>query len=176
MGPCMRSLYPYRHQSPRVASTAFIAPTAVVIGDVEIGDEASLWFHVTIRGDVHSICIGSGTNIQDNSCVHVTRKTHPTVIGQGVTVGHSVTLHGCVLQDHCFVGMKACILDGAVVETGAYVAAGALIPPGKIVKTGELWAGTPARCMRPLTPQETAFISTSAKNYIQLAREYQGQC
>ncbi len=172
----MNTLYPYRDQRPRIAPSAFIAPTAVVIGDVEIGEDASLWFHVTVRGDVHSIRIGAGTNIQDNSCIHVTRKTHPTVIGQGVTVGHSVTLHGCTLQDHCFIGMKACILDGAVVETGGYVAAGALVPPGKIVKAGELWAGTPARCMRFLSQDEADFISVSAKNYVQLSREYQGQC
>jgi carbonic anhydrase/acetyltransferase-like protein (isoleucine patch superfamily) len=172
----MDTLYPYRDQHPRIAPSAFIAPTAVVIGDVDIGEEASIWFHVTIRGDVHFIRIGSGTNIQDNSCIHVTRKTHPTVIGQGVTVGHSVTLHGCTLQDGCFIGMKACILDGAVVETGAYVAAGALVPPGKIVKTGELWAGTPARCMRLMTKEEIDFIPVSAKNYIQLSREYRGAC
>lgn len=172
----MNHLYPYRDQRPRISSGAFIAPTAVVIGDVEVGEDASLWFHVTVRGDVHYIRIGAGTNIQDNSCIHVTRKTHPAVIGQGVTVGHSVTLHGCTLQDHCFIGMKACILDGAVVETGGYVAAGALVSPRKIVKAGELWAGTPARCIRRLTQDEIDFISVSAKNYIQLSREYRASC
>jgi carbonic anhydrase/acetyltransferase-like protein (isoleucine patch superfamily) len=168
----MSSLYPYRDQMPRVAASAFLAPTSVVIGDVEIEENANIWFHVTIRGDVNFIRIGARTNIQDNSCIHVTRKTHPTVIGQGVTVGHSVTLHGCTLQDGCFVGMKACILDGAVVETGGYVAAGAVVTPGKIVKAGELWAGTPARCMRLVSPEESAFIATSSSNYVQLSREY----
>jgi carbonic anhydrase/acetyltransferase-like protein (isoleucine patch superfamily) len=157
---------------PRVAASAFLAPTSVVIGDVEIEENANIWFHVTIRGDVNFIRIGARTNIQDNSCIHVTRKTHPTVIGQGVTVGHSVTLHGCTLQDGCFIGMKACILDGAVVETGAYVAAGAVVTPGKIVKAGELWAGTPARCMRLVSPEESSFIATSSSNYVQLSREY----
>ena len=165
-------LYNYGGIAPKISSTAFIAPNSVIIGNVEIGDNASIWFSATIRGDVNFIRIGSGTNIQDNSCIHVTRKTHPTIIGNNVTVGHSVTLHGCVLQDNCFIGMKSCILDGAIVEPGAFVAAGAVVTPKKVVKSGELWSGTPARFLRLVTPEENAFITISANNYIQLSREY----
>jgi carbonic anhydrase/acetyltransferase-like protein (isoleucine patch superfamily) len=143
-----------------------------VIGEVALGDDSSVWFNTTVRGDVNYIRIGKRTNIQDNSCVHVTRVTHPTLIGSDVTIGHSVTLHGCVLEDACFIGMGATILDGAVVETGAMVAAGALVTPGKRVKAGEVWGGSPAKCLRPMTEAEKEFILVSAQNYVRLAAEY----
>ena len=107
-----------------------------------------------------------------HTCIHVTRKTHPTLIGSGVTIGHHVTLHGCILEDLCFVGMNACIMDGAVVEKGGMVAAGALLTPNKRVKSGELWAGSPAKFFREMTRDERDFVKVSRDNYVRLAGEY----
>lgn len=165
-------LLPYKGILPTIGESVFIAPTARAIGDVHIGKNSSLWFGVTVRGDVNHIRIGEDTNIQDHTMVHVTRVTHPTVIGSRVTIGHSVTLHGCTLEDECFVGMAACIMDGAVIESGAMVAAGALVTPGKRVKTGEIWAGNPAKFMRPMTDKEKAHLIVSANNYVRLSHEY----
>ena len=120
--------------------------TATVIGDVEIGAETNIWFGCLVRGDMNIIRIGKRVNIQDLTVVHVDSQKYGTFIGDDVTIGHSAVIHACTLQDRCFVGMQACVMDGAVVETGAMVAAGALVPPGKTVKAGQLWAGTPARC------------------------------
>lgn len=157
---------------PNIAKDAFIAPGAAVIGEVEIGSEAGVWFNVTIRGDVEWIKIGNRTNIQDNSCIHVTRKGHPTTIGSGVTVGHSVTLHACTLEDNSFVGMKAMVMDDAVVESGAMLAAGAVLTPGKRIPSGQLWAGYPAKYFRDLTQAEIDFIPISAENYVKHVHEY----
>ncbi len=163
---------PYRNVLPTIASDAFIAEGAVVIGDVHIGSESNVWFGCVIRGDVHIIRIGARTNIQDGSVIHVTRKTGPTHIGNGVTIGHSVLLHACTLEDDCFIGMRATIMDGAVVESGAWVAAGALVTSGKRIPKGQIWAGNPARYLRDMTPEEAAFIPVSSRNYVELAREY----
>ena len=157
---------------PKIADSAFIAPGAAVIGDVEIGEEVGIWFNVTIRGDVEWIKIGDRTNIQDNSCIHVTRNGHPTNIGSGVTVGHSVTLHACTLEDNSFVGMKAMVMDDAVVESGGMLAAGAVLTPGKRVPSGQLWAGYPAKYFRDLTEEEINFIPVSAANYVKHVHEY----
>jgi gamma-carbonic anhydrase len=165
-------LLSYRGIIPTIAPSAFVAEGAAVIGDVQVGAHSSIWFNCTVRGDVHHIRIGEHTNIQDNSCIHVTRITHPTIIGSGVTIGHSVTLHGCTLMDDCFIGMGATLLDGVVVESGGMVAAGALVPPNKRVKAGELWAGTPAKFFRALSTEENAFIPISAENYVRLKAEY----
>ena len=168
-------LLPYKGILPTIGNAVYIAPNAAVVGDIHIGDNSNIWFNVSMRGDVNYIRIGARTNIQDNSCIHVTRVTHPTLIGDNVTIGHSATLHGCVLEDACFVGMQACILDGAVVETGAMVAAGSLVTPNKRVKSGALWGGSPAKFLRPLTPEEQAFIMISADNYVRLGAEYLGE-
>lgn len=167
----------YGGVEPRIAGTAFVAPTAVVAGDVEVGEGSSLWFGVIARGDVNAIRIGARTNIQDGTVVHVTGRWeggagHATRIGDGVTVGHLAVLHGCTLEDGSFVGMRACVMDGAVVETGAMVAAGALVTPGKRVLRGQLWAGSPARHSRDLTPDEVANIGRSAQRYVDLAASY----
>ncbi len=162
----------YRNVRPTIAPDAFVAENAVVIGDVHIGRESSIWFGCAMRGDVHIIRIGDRTNIQDGTVIHVTRETGPTHIGSGVTVGHCALLHACRLEDHCFVGMRATVMDGAVVESGAWVAAGALVPPRKRIPRGQIWAGTPATYLRDLTPEEAAFIEISAQNYVDLSREY----
>jgi len=163
---------PYRDRLPKIAGDVFIAPTASVIGNVEIGSRSSIWFGTVVRGDVNEIRIGDNTNIQDNSVIHVTRNGLGTYIGSGVTVGHMAILHACTLEDGSFVGMGAKLLDGVVVETDAMVAAGALVTMGKRVKRGELWAGSPARCLRRLTPEEIRSFPDTNAHYADLAAEY----
>ena len=163
---------PYRHHHPVVHPTAFIADTVALVGDVQIAAEASLWWHVVVRGDVCPVRIGARTNIQDGTVVHVTRETGPTHIGADVTVGHKALLHACTLEDACFVGMGAVVLDGVHVETGAMVAAGAVVTPGKRVPAGEIWAGNPAKYLRALRPEEAADILASAARYCALAQHY----
>lgn len=158
--------------SPTISPKAFIAPGAAVIGDVEIGEDSGVWFGCVIRGDVNKIRIGSRTNIQDGTTIHVTRETGPTIIGNGVTIGHAVLLHACTLMDNCFIGMRATAMDGAVVESGAMLAAGALLTPGKRIPSGQLWAGSPAKYFRDLTTEDLAFFPVSAENYVKHAREY----
>jgi carbonic anhydrase/acetyltransferase-like protein (isoleucine patch superfamily) len=157
---------------PRIAASAFIASGAAVIGDVIIGEDSSIWYGCTVRGDVNVIRIGDRTNIQDGTVIHVTRHTGPTTIGSDVTIGHAALLHACMLEDRCFIGMRATIMDDVVVESGAMVAAGALVTPNKRVPKGELWAGSPARKMRDLTEAEVAHITESADNYARLTSEY----
>ncbi|MBY0406933.1 MAG: gamma carbonic anhydrase family protein, partial [Rickettsiales bacterium] len=149
-----------------------IAPGAAIVGDVEIGPDCGIWFGCVVRADVNKVRIGARTNVQDGTTIHVTRDTAPTLIGEGVTIGHAVLLHGCILEDNCFIGMRATVMDGAVVETGAMVAAGALVTPGKRVPSGQLWAGSPAKYFRDLTPEDAAFFPVSAENYVKHAREY----
>jgi gamma-carbonic anhydrase len=157
---------------PTISDKAFVAPGAAVIGDVQIGADTGIWFGCVVRGDVHKIRIGERTNVQDGTVIHVTRDTAPTLIGSNVTIGHSALLHGCILEDECFIGMRATVMDGAVVESGAMVAAGALVTPGKRVLAGQLWAGSPAKYFRDLTIEEKAFFAISAENYVKHAREY----
>jgi carbonic anhydrase/acetyltransferase-like protein (isoleucine patch superfamily) len=164
---------PYKNVLPAIAPDAFIAEGAVVIGDVHIGSESNVWFGCVIRGDVNIIRIGERTNIQDGTVIHVTRQTGPTVIGSGITIGHGALLHACTLEDNCFIGMHATVMDGAVVESGAWVAAGALVTPGKRIPGGQIWAGNPARHLRDVTALEAAFIAISSRNYVELAKEYQ---
>jgi carbonic anhydrase/acetyltransferase-like protein (isoleucine patch superfamily) len=165
-------ILPYRGLAPKIAEEAFIAPNAVITGDVEIGADTGIWFGCVIRGDVNHIRIGARTNIQDGTIIHCSRDKFPCLIGDDITVGHGAILHACVLEDGCFVGMGATVMDGARVESGAMVAAGALVTPGKLVKKGELWAGNPAKPMRALTEAELAFFPVSAEHYVNLARDY----
>jgi carbonic anhydrase/acetyltransferase-like protein (isoleucine patch superfamily) len=165
-------ILPYDGVLPRVAEDAYVAPTAVIIGDVVIGAHSSLWFGVTARADVNEIRIGAGSNIQDGTVIHVASRGQGTYVGDEVTVGHAAVLHACTLEDRCFVGIKACVMDGARVESGAMVAAGALVTAGKLVRSGELWAGVPARRMRKLTAEEIEAIADSAGRYVQLAKSY----
>lgn len=165
-------LLPFRGVMPVLAEGVFVAPGAVVIGDVAIGPDSGIWFGCVVRGDVNTIRIGARTNIQDGTVIHVAGDGQGTVIGDDVTVGHMALLHACTLESGCFVGMKACVMDGAHVESGAMVAAGALVTPGKRVRRGEVWAGSPAKPLRPLTPQELDGFARSAERYAELARAY----
>jgi carbonic anhydrase/acetyltransferase-like protein (isoleucine patch superfamily) len=165
-------ILPYRTYKPVIADDAFIAPGAVVIGNVEIGPGSSVWFNAVVRGDVNEIRVGARTNIQDGTVVHVTTEGHATYIGADVTVGHNTIIHACTLEDGCLVGMGATLMDGVVVESGAMVAAGALVTFDKRVRRGELWAGSPAKCLRELTQDELDHMTWSARNYAALAREY----
>lgn len=165
-------ILPYKGKMPKIAKSAFIAPGAVIIGDVEIGEETNIWFGCVIRGDVNTIRIGSRTNIQDGSIVHVTTGTAPTTIGSNITVGHKAILHGCTLEDGSFVGMGATVMDNAVVESGGMLAAGALLTPNKRIRGGELWAGSPAKLFRDLTREEAQFIYVSATHYVDLGQQY----
>lgn len=163
---------PWKGVIPKVAPDAFIAPNATLIGDVVIGSRSSVWFNVVIRGDVNHIRIGDRTNIQDGTIVHVATKNGPTLIGNDVLIGHGAIVHGCTLEDGCFVGMAATVMDHAVVESGAMVAAGALVGPGKRVPTGQLWAGTPAKFMRDLKPEEMADMKRQIAGYADIADAY----
>lgn len=168
-------ILPYMGIHPTIHPDAFIAPGAVVIGDVHIGALTNVWFGCVIRGDVNTIRIGERTNIQDGTVIHVTRKTGPTVIGSGITIGHKALIHAATLMDDCFFGMGATILDFAVVEPGTFVAAGALVTPHKRIPSGQMWAGNPAKYFRDLKPQEAEFIAISAQNYVELALDYKGR-
>ncbi len=163
---------PYRDQLPRIAPDAFIAPGVVVIGDVEIDAQASVWFGSVVRGDVCQVQIGARTNLQDGTIVHVTRSGLATRIGSDVTVGHRCVIHACTLEDRAFVGMSATLLDGSHVESDAMVAAGALVTPNTRIPRGQLWAGSPARFMRELRPGELQAFAERAAHYVELAQEY----
>ena len=163
---------PYKRVHPTIHPDAFLAPTAVVIGDVVVGAQAGIWFNCVVRGDVHEIRIGERTNIQDGTIVHVTGGKYGTYIGSDITIGHGAVIHACTLEDGCFIGMGATLLDGVVVETGAMVAAGAVVTPCKRVKAGELWGGNPARLLRMLRDDEIAFFPRSSARYVELARDY----
>ena len=157
---------------PTIAASVFLEETAVVIGDVVIGEESSVWFHAVVRGDVHSIRVGRRTNIQDLSVVHVTHDTHPTVLGDDVTVGHHVVLHGCTIKNRVLIGMGALIMDGAVIGEDCVVGAGALVTERTVVPPKSLILGAPAKVKRPVTEAELAWIRESAQNYVKYARQY----
>jgi carbonic anhydrase/acetyltransferase-like protein (isoleucine patch superfamily) len=165
-------ILPFRNHTPTIAPEAWIADNATLIGDVVVGARANIWFGCVLRGDITAIHVGENANIQDGTIVHVATGKPPTHIGANVTIGHMALIHACHLEDFSFVGMKACILDGAVVETGAWVAAGAVVTPGKRVKSGELWAGTPARFLRPVSEQEARYIRELPDRYYELATQY----
>lgn len=166
-------LLTFRNHLPTIAPDAFVAANATLIGQVEIGTRANIWFGCVLRGDLASIHVGALTNVQDGTVVHVSSVANgATWIGERVTIGHMALIHACRLEDRCFVGMKACVMDGAVVETGAWIAAGAVVTPGKRVKSGELWAGTPARLLRAVTAEEAQYIETLPERYAELAAQY----
>jgi carbonic anhydrase/acetyltransferase-like protein (isoleucine patch superfamily) len=165
-------LRPYRGIFPLVAPSAFVDVSAQVIGDVHIGPESSVWMNVVMRGDVNTIRIGARTNVQDLSLVHVMHQTHPTVIGDEVTVGHNAVVHGCTIEDRCLIGMGAILLNGCRIGTGSIVAAGTLVPEGFVVPPGSMVMGLPGKVRRALTPEEDATIRWYADNYVRTRLDF----
>lgn len=157
---------------PVIPSSCFIEETAVVIGDVIMGERSSVWFHSVIRGDVHYIRIGQRTNVQDLCMLHVSHHTHPLVVGDDVTIGHRVVLHGCTINDRVLVGMGAILMDGVVIGEDSVVGAGALVTEGTIIPPKSLVLGSPARVKRPVTDRELLWIKTSADNYVRYSSQY----
>ena len=166
-------LRPYRGQVPRVHPSAFIDDSAQVIGDVEIGEESSVWMCVVIRGDVNRIRIGRRSNVQDGTIVHVMKDTHPTVIGDNVTIGHGAVVHGCTIEDQCLVGMGAILLNGVVVGSGSIIAAGTLLPEGTQVPPRSLVMGSPGKVRRTLSDADLDEIQMYADRYVAYRLDYQ---
>ena len=170
----------YREQLPRLCQEVYVHPSATVIGDVELGDQVSVWPGVVIRGDVSHIRIGPRSNIQDGSILHVSRPSErnpggaPLLLGHDVTVGHAVVLHGCEIGDECLIGMGALVMDRAVLEPRVLLGAGSLVPEGRVLQSGWLYLGRPAKPVRPLTPEELAHFARQSENYVRLAAEYRG--
>jgi len=163
---------PFKNLEPQVHPTAFIEASAHVIGDVHIGEESSVWFNTVVRGDVHFIRIGNRTNVQDNSVLHVRNGTCPTILEDEVTVGHSVTLHGCHVERGSLIGIGSIILDDARIGDHSIVAAGSLVSPGTIIPPRSLVMGIPARVKRTLSDEEVAGLDVFWKNYVELSKAY----
>ena len=164
--------------SPRIAESAYVDETALVIGNVTLEEDVSLWPKVVARGDVSTIYIGARTNIQDGTILHVSHDSEfapggfPLRIGADITVGHQAILHGCTVEDRCLIGMAATVMDGAIIRSGAILGAGSLVPPGNDLEGGYLWVGSPARRVRPLREQEEAFLDYSAGHYVELKNRH----
>jgi carbonic anhydrase/acetyltransferase-like protein (isoleucine patch superfamily) len=165
-------VYSYKGIVPKLGRDVFLAPNATVIGDVVLGDAASIWYGVVVRGDVFPIRIGARTNIQDNSVIHVTNGTWSTTIGDDVTVGHLAMLHGCTVGDRCLIGMSSVVLDGAIVEDECLIGAGSLVPPGAKIPSRSLVMGRPARVIRRLEEADLAGIRKSSALYVEYARDF----
>jgi carbonic anhydrase/acetyltransferase-like protein (isoleucine patch superfamily) len=172
------AIRPYQGTTPTIAASAYVDEQAAVIGDVTIGEDSSVWPMCSIRGDVNAVRIGARTSIQDGSVIHVTHRHaarpegHATVIGDEVTVGHKVILHGCTIEHRCLIGMGSLILDGAVIRSQVLLGAGSLVTEGKELEGGYLWLGQPARRVRPLTEQELQWFAYSAQHYVKLKHDY----
>ncbi|KIL03525.1 gamma carbonic anhydrase family protein [Stutzerimonas balearica] len=172
------SIRSFQQHTPKLGARVFVDPTAVVLGDVEIGEDSSVWPLTVIRGDMHRIRIGARSSIQDGSVLHITHAGpynpdgFPLTIGDEVTVGHKVTLHGCTLGSRILVGMGSIVMDGAVVEDEVIIAAGSLVPPGKRLESGYLYVGSPVKQARPLTDKERSFFAYTAGNYVRLKDGY----
>jgi len=174
-GRMSANIITFRGVTPDIAPDCYIAPGATIIGDVSIGAGGSVWFGCVLRGDVNSIRIGRNSNIQDGTIIHVgDDPPHSVVIGDNVLIGHMAMIHGCVIEDGAFIGMQSMVLDGAVIEAGALLAAGSLVSPGKRVTAGQLWAGRPARPIRPLAEKDFRMLAKGAPHYVDLGRKYQG--
>lgn len=169
---------PYKDRLPTIAANAYIDASACIIGDVTIGDNASIWPMAVVRGDVNKINIGARTNIQDGAILHVTcdSKFMPgglaLAIGDNVTLGHGAILHACTVEDLCLIGMNATVLDGAVVKSKTMIAAGSVVAPGKVLESGYLYIGSPAKQARPLKESELAYLEFSAQHYVELKNTY----
>ena len=162
----------FNNIEPKIHPTAYIADDAIIIGDVEIGEDASVWFGTVIRGDVNFIRIGARTNIQDMTMIHVSSKTHSTILEEEITVGHNVTLHGCHVERGCLIGIGAILLDGVRVGANSLVAAGSLLTPGTQIPPNSMVMGSPAKVKRQLTTDELAYLQKSWQNYVELKKHY----
>ena len=169
---------PFEQHVPRIHPSAYVDDTAVVIGDVEISEDSSVWPLCVIRGDIQSIRIGARTSIQDGTIIHVTHDSRfcpggqPTRIGNDVTVGHKVILHACTIEDYCLIGMGAIVMDKAVVQARVTIGAGSVVPPGKVLESGYLYVGSPVKQARPLNDRELEFLEYSAQNYRRLKERH----
>jgi len=174
----MTDIRTYQGLSPKIGERVFVDHSAVVLGDVVIGTDSSVWPLVVIRGDMHSIRIGARTSVQDATVLHITHASDfnpggfPLIIGDDVTIGHQAMLHGCTVGNRVLVGMKAMIMDGAVVEDEVIIGAGSMVTPGKRLESGYVYMGSPAKKIRPITDQERAFFTYSAANYVRLKDKY----
>ncbi len=162
----------FMQKEPVLGENVYVAPSATLVGNIEIGDFSGIWPNVSARGDINWMKIGRRTNIQDNSVLHVTEDTHPLEIGDDVTVGHGCILHGCTIKDRCLIGMGSVVLDGAVIGEDAMVGAGSVVKMGDVIPPRTLYLGVPARYRRDLTDEEVATILASAKSYAEVAQEY----
>jgi len=162
----------YLNWKPTIADSVFIADSAEVIGRVKIGEHSNIWYQCVLRGDVHDIEIGVRSNIQDHTTIHTSKGVAPCIIGDDVTVGHRVILHGCEVQNRCLVGMGSILMDQCILEEGCFLAAGSLVPERKVLRGGYLYAGSPARERRQLTDAEDEFLLVSARHYVELAMTY----
>jgi carbonic anhydrase/acetyltransferase-like protein (isoleucine patch superfamily) len=176
----MKNIRTFESFTPQINDTAFIDTSAVVTGNVSIGEDSSVWPCCSIRGDIHSIVIGERTNIQDGCVLHVTHDSEYAPggfglkVGNEVTVGHNVILHACTVEDLCLIGMGSVVLDGAVVESGAMIGAGSLVPPNKVLQGGYMWLGSPVKRARELTDKEKDFLKYSAQHYVKLKNRHSG--
>ncbi|HUA78968.1 MAG TPA: gamma carbonic anhydrase family protein [Dyella sp.] len=174
----MNCVRPFKGIMPTLGARAYVDPAATVIGDVVLGDDVSIWPGAVLRGDVHVIRVGARSNVQDGAIVHVTHDGpyspggFPTLIGEGVTIGHAAVIHACTIEDYCLIGMHATVLDGAVVKKYGFVGAGSVVPPGKVVGERELWLGNPAQRIRLLTDKQIEQLHYSADHYVRLKDVY----
>jgi carbonic anhydrase/acetyltransferase-like protein (isoleucine patch superfamily) len=162
----------YQGVSPRVAASAYVDESAQLIGDVTLAEHASVWMNTVLRGDVHYIRVGANSNIQDNTVLHGMKEQWPVEIGEWVTVGHNVTLHGCVIEDRCLIGMGSIILNGVRIGKGSIIAAGTVIAEGTVVEPGSLWMGVPGKFRKKLGPEDQETILRYAKNYLEYKEQY----
>ncbi|PFG45657.1 carbonic anhydrase/acetyltransferase-like protein (isoleucine patch superfamily) [Vibrio sp. ES.051] len=174
----MNSIRSYKGIKPQLGERVYVDSTSVLVGDIRVGDDSSIWPLVAARGDVNHINIGERTNIQDGSVLHVTHKNvenpngYPLIIGNDVTIGHKVMLHGCEIHDRVLIGMGTIVLDGAVIQSEVMIGAGSLVPPGKVLESGYLYVGRPVKQARPLSEKEQAFLQTSSDNYVKNKNDY----
>ena len=174
----MAAIRAHKGIRPQVHESVWVDPSAVIIGDVVIGQDSSVWAYAVIRGDMHRIRIGERVSVQDGSVLHITHASRfhpegfPLTIGNDVTIGHQATLHGCTVHDRVLIGMKAMVMDGAVVESEVIVGAGAVVPPGKTLASGHVYVGSPAKAARPLTDSERSYFTYTAANYARLKDSY----
>ena len=172
------SLIPFGGQTPRIHPAAFVAPGAQLIGDIELGPESSVWYNCVLRGDVNRIRVGKCSNVQDLTMCHVSHKMpqkpegSPLLIGDFVTIGHSVILHGCAIGNECLIGMGSIIMDDVIVPDQVMIGAGSLVPPGKKLESGMLYVGQPVKAIRALTPEEVSYLKYSAEHYVRVKNNY----